>query len=331
MQQVARAAGVSLKTVSRVVNSEPGVSSALSERVRIAVGELGYRHNRAASDLRRGVHTSQIGVLVQDLGNDYSGQLLRAVEDRARLREVVVISASLDEEPERELSLVGQLIERRIDGLILMPTADSQDYLLQEIASGLKVVVVDRPTMTPLDSVVVDNQVGAQRATEHLIRHGHRLIGYLGDADTIATATHRFAGFRAALAAAKIEPTPKFERLGVRTDEDAQRVVRGWLATQEQPTGIVAARNVLTIGVVRALRDLDRRHDVALVGFDDFPTADLLDPGVTTIVQDVAEIGRSAIDMLLARLDGDIGEVRQIVVPTRLVTRGSGEIPGPGV
>ncbi len=128
MQQVARAAGVSLKTVSRVVNSEPGVSSALSERVLVAVGELGYRHNRAASDLRRGVHTSQIGVLVQDLGNDFSGRLLRAVEDRARLREVVVISASLDEEPEREISLVGQLIERRIDGLILMPTADSQDY-----------------------------------------------------------------------------------------------------------------------------------------------------------------------------------------------------------
>ncbi len=203
--------------------------------------------------------------------------------------------------------------------------------MLQEIAAGLKVVVVDRPTTTPLDSVLVDNRAGAQRATEHLIGHGHRLIGYLGDADTIATATHRFAGFREALAAAGIEPSPEFERLGVRTDEDAQRVVQEWLAAPRPPTAIVAARNVLTIGVVRALRDLGRRHDVALVGFDDFPTADLLDPGVTTIVQDVAEIGRSAIDMLLARLDGDLEGVRQVVVPTSLVARGSGEIPGPGV
>lgn len=327
MQHVAALAGVSLKTVSRVVNGEPGVSAELAERVREAVDRLGYRHNLAASNLRRGRRTASIGMLVQDLGNDYCAELLRAVEATARTRRVVVISASLDEEPERERELVNGLVERRIDGLILMPATEDQSYLIPEVQAGLAVVVVDRvPRGISLDSVTADNRAGAAHAVHHLLSHGHRRIGFLGDDPSIATATARAAGYRDALAAAGLAVDPSLEVLGVRTEDQARSEVEAMLARPDPPTALFTGRNVLTVGAVRVLRARGEQHRVALVGFDDFPTADLLEPGVTCVKQAVVSEGQLAIERLLARLDGDRGPTRAEVVPTALVCRGSGEI-----
>ena len=327
MQHVAALAGVSLKTVSRVVNEEPGVSDELVERVQQAVSRLDYRHNLAASNLRRGRRTSSIGVLVQDLGNDFCGELLRAVEGRARSRGVVVMSSSLDEERDREHQLVASLVERRIDGLILMPASTNQDYLLPEVRAGLAVVVVDRWPGTPsLDSVTADNRGGAAAAVAHLAGHGHRRIALIGDSPAIPTAAERVEGYRAGLRDAGLTVDPALERTGVRSSADAEAAALELLAAPGAPTAVFAARNVITEGVVRALRRLGRAHETALVGFDDFATADLLDPGVTTIAQAVVDEGERAIDLLLARLDGDDGPVRHEVVATTLVPRGSGEI-----
>ena len=330
MQQVAALAGVSLKTVSRVVNGEAGVSEGLSDRVRDAVVRLGYRHNLGASNLRRGTHTASIGMLVQDLGNDYCAELLRAVESRARTRGVVVISASLDEEPERERELVTKLVERRIDGLILMPATEDQGYLLPEVQAGLRVVVVDRvPRGISLDAVTADNRQGSARAVAHLGRHGHRRIAFLGDDPAIPTAADRLAGYRDALEELGVPRDPALERAGVRREGDAQKVVRKMLSLADPPTAFFTARNVLTVAAVRTFRDLGVRDRVALVGFDDFPTADLLEPGVTCVKQAVITEGELAIDQLLARMDGDLTPPRSTVVPTTLVVRGSGEIPPP--
>ncbi len=330
MQHVATLAGVSLKTVSRVVNGEPGVSDELAARVRDAVQRLGYRHNLAASNLRRGRRTASIGVLVQDLGNDYCAELLRAVEARARTRGVVVISASLDEEPEREHELVTGLVERRIDGLILMPATDDQGYLMPEVHAGLAVVVVDRaPRGIALDAVVSDNRAGAANAVRHLSSFGHRRIGFLGDDPVIPTASERLVGYREALADLGLPEDAGLVRTAVRSEAEVGAAVREMLALPDPPTALFTARNVLTVGAVRALRDLTVRHAVALVGFDDFPTADLLDPGVTCVKQAVLTEGELAIDLLLSRMDGHQGPVRSEVVPTTLVPRGSGEIrPG---
>lgn len=330
MQHVAALAGVSLKTVSRVVNDEPGVSQELVTRVRDAAARLGYRHNLAASNLRRGRRTASIGVLVQDLSNDFCGELLRAVEERARTRGVVVMSASLDEEPERERELVDGLVERRIDGLILMPATTDQSYLMPEVQAGLAVVVVDRvPRGMALDSVTADNEGGAAAAVRHLAERGHRRIAFIGDELGIITATERAAGYRRALREIGLPVDPSLERAGARTPEDAIHAVRELLAAPEPPTAIFTARNVLTVGTVRALRAQGLERSVALVGFDDFPTADLLDPGITAVKQAVATEATLAIDILLSRLDGVNGEIRSERVPTTLVPRGSGEIPAP--
>lgn len=331
MQHVAALAEVSIKTVSRVVNGEGGVSPERERRVREAMARLGYRHNLAASNLRRGLRTASIGVLLQDVGNDYCGELLRAIDARARERGVVVMSASLDEEPERERELVAGLVARRIDGLVLMPATDDQSYLVPELQAGLPIVVVDRaPRGIAVDSVTSDNREGSALAVGHLAAHGHRRIAALVDDERIATAHERLAGYREGLGRASLAADEHLVVTGVRSEESAREHALRLLAGDDPPTAFFTARNVATVGVVRALRDLGRSREVALVGFDDFPTADLLDPGVTCVQQPVHDQGDAAIDMLLARIDGEQGLPRSLVVSTRLVQRGSGELPGPG-
>lgn len=330
MQDVAALAGVSLKSVSRVVNGEAGVSPALSERVRRAVDQLGYRHNLAASNLRRGQRTGAIGMLVQDLSNGFCAEALRAVEDRARERGVVVMAASSDEDGPREREVVAGLVARRVDGLLLMPTSRDLGWLAPEIRAGLAVVAVDRrPAVPELDAVVVDNQGASAEAVGHLVAHGHRRIAYLGDDASIITAAERRDGYRAALRASGITPEPGLELSGLRSRELAREAVRSLLGSSEPPTALFAARNVISEGAVMALQDLGLTRQVALMGFDDLAVAEMLDPAISVVTQNTHEIGTRAIDLLLGRLDGDTSPARAELVATTLVRRGSGEIPGP--
>src|SRR6476469_2834515 len=320
MRDVAALAGVSLKTVSRVVNGEAGVSVEVRTRVQRAIGQLGYQHNLAASNLRRtNSRTGTVGVLLQDVSNSFSASLLRALEDAARERDVAVLAASLDEEQERARVLV--------DGLVLMPASQRQDYLADELRSGLPVVFVDRaPHGIDADSVTVDNRGGAATATSHLIHQSHERIAYLGDLTTIETAAARLRGFREAHAAAGLSIDPRLEVSGLRSEEAASQAVSALLALAEPPTALFAARNSLAVGAVKALRAHGRTREIALVGFDDFPLADVLDPGLTVMRQNVRQIGAEVARLLFARIDGDERPPAHLVLEPLLVVRGSGEI-----
>ena len=327
MKDVAALAGVSFKTVSRVVNAEPGVSPELVDRVLSAVARLDYRHNLGASNLRRGHRTASIGVLLQDVGNSFSADVLRAVGDRARARGVVVLAASLDEEDDRERELVASFLARRVDGLVLMPAASDQSYLGADVRAGLAVVAIDRPPGSlDIDSVVADNRAGSAAAVTHLLAHGHRSIAYVGDRLSIWTASQRHAGYIDALAAAGIPVDPTLVRADLRGPDDACAAVAALLELPAPPTAIFAARNTACVGAVRALQEAGVQHRVALVGFDDFPASDLLDPRTTVVRQDTARLGHVAADLLLSRLDGDDSPVRRLVLATQLVRRGSGEL-----
>jgi LacI family transcriptional regulator, galactose operon repressor len=328
MRDVAALAGVSVKTVSRVVNREDGVSGEVSTRVERALRQLGYRHNLAASQLRRNQgRSAMVGALLQDVSNSFSSSLLRSLEDAARDRDWAIVASSLDEEPDRERALVEGLVRRRVDGLMLMPATVRQDYLADELRSGLAVVFVDRrPNGVDADSVTVDNVFGARIAVEHLVAHGHRDIAFVGDLPTIQTATARLQGFQAALRAAGIEPDERLVRQGVRHEDSARRAVLELLDSDRPPTAIFAARNSLAIGVMRALHDRALGGQVALVGFDDFPLADVVDPPLTVIRQNVQAIGTEVCKRLLARIDGDESVPRHVVLRPELVPRGSGEI-----
>ena len=328
MRDVAALAGVSFKTVSRVVNAEPGVSDALRERVQTAVEQLHYRHNLAASNLRRTApRTLTVGALLQDIGNNFSASLLRALENRLRERGIAVLAASLDEEPERERDLVHDLVARRVDGLVLMPASVSQEYLVSEQQAGLPTVFVDRrPRGVDADSVTVDNHLGGQLATRHLLAHGHRRIAFVSDLMAIDTAEQRLRGYTQSMQDVGL---PTLVRLDVRSAAAAQAAVTALLAQPDPPTAVFAGRNDLSIGAVRALRVAGLSRQVALVGFDDFPLADVLEPALTVVRQDLTRIGNEVGRLLFNRLDGDTaGAVHLVLAPT-LVVRGSGEIAPP--
>ncbi|HYP46123.1 MAG TPA: LacI family DNA-binding transcriptional regulator [Propionibacteriaceae bacterium] len=331
MHDVAHHAGVSLKTVSRVINAERGVSPVLAGKVQAAVEQLGYRHNLAASNLRRNrQRTASFAVLVQDLSNPYSATLLRSVDDVARRHGVVMIAASLDEEEDRERDLVADLINRRVDGLILMPATHDQSYLQAEVEAGFVVVVIDRPPSNLYaDSVLVDNVAGARMATRHLLEHGHRRIAIITDDQRIATAQQRLQGYQAALGQAGVTVDPHLVR-STRTVPGAVAVVHELLAMPDPPTAVFSARNAVTRGVVVGLREAGVAGSCAMVGFDDLPMADMLQPGVTVVEQQASQVGRQAAELLLNRLAGGLqAPPQEVVLPTYLIPRGSGELRPP--
>ena len=332
MRDVAERARVSFKTVSRVVNEEGGVSPVLERRVRRAIEELDFRPNVGARILRRADRrTASIGLLLEDVGNPFSAAVQRAVEDAATPRGVVVYSASLDEDPVRERTLAKLFCARHVDGLVLAPAGDDQSYLAAELRSGTAIVCVDRQAHNlPVDSVLTTNAIGAAEAVRHLLAGGHRRIAFLGDRRSIITARHRFDGYASALNAAGLAPDPALVRHDLHEAGAADGAVTALLGRPDPPTALFTAQNMITIGAVRALRRLGLEQAVALVGFDDFLLADLLSPGVTVVAQEVAEIGRLAAERLFARIGGDAGPPEVRLVPTRLVRRGSGEIPPPG-
>jgi LacI family transcriptional regulator len=328
MREVAAAARVSIKTVSRVVNGERGVTPRLSERVAAAVERVGYRHNLTASSLRRiDGRSASIGVVLEDVANPFSSALHRSVEDVAVARGVLVFAGSSDEDENRERELIAAFTSRRVDGLVILPSSHDHSYLLTERKAGTAIVFVDRPpAFFDADTVLADNVDGVRRGIRHLIAHGHRRIGYLGDLHTIATAADRHRGFVDELTAQDIDVDERLVRLDVRGTEGAEAVVQELFAIVPPPTALFTGQNLITIGAFRALRRLGLHHRVALVGFDDFLLADLLEPGITVIAQDPAAMGRIAAELLFRRLDGDRSPSEHHVVVTRMITRGSGEI-----
>lgn len=331
MRDVAARADVSLKTVSRVVNGEVGVSPALAERVRRAVDELGFRPNAGARHLRRAdQRTASVALLLDDVTNPFCAMVLRAVEDLATPRGVLVFSASVDDDPVRQQALVREFVGRRVDGIVLFPSGDDQSYLAAEVRAGTAIVCVDRePQNLAVDSVVTTNALGAAVAVRHLAAAGHRRIAFLGDSPGIATAVQRLDGYRTALAELDLPVDPSLVLQDVGQQAAADGAVTSLLARPDAPTALFTARNQTTIGAVRALSRLGRQHEIALVGFDDFELADLLVPGVTVIRQDATALGHLAAELLFARIGGSTAPPSVRLVPTDLVRRGSGEITPP--
>ena len=328
MKQVAALAGVSLSTVSRVVNEDPKVRPELAARVHDAVAALGYRHNVSASALRRADGLSaSIGVIVEDVSNPFFSSVQRGIEEVARERGVLTLAGSSDEQPDRERRLAEAFGARGVDGLIITPAAVDHGFLLRDRAAGMALVFVDRPgRFIDADAVLTDNAGGAEQAVEHLIAAGHRRIAFLGDRPSIHTASERLRGYEQAHARHGLRVDPALVRHTLTRGTDAYEATRTLLLRDAPPTAIFTSQNLITIDAVRALHELGLQHRVALVGFDDVVLADVVEPGLTVVAQNPCELGRQAAQLLFSRLDGDVGPSREIVIAPMLVQRGSGEL-----
>lgn len=327
MRDVARAAGVSPMTVSRVVNGEASVMPETAAKVERAIRRLGFQRNEAARRLRRkGQPTQTIGLLVDDLANPFFAALAAAVEDAARQHNYVVLIGSSNDSLRREREVVAAFCARQVDGLIVVPVAGSHRFLAEELARGTKVVCVDRPADgLAVDKVLVDNRAGARRAVRHLLDQGHRRIGYLGDREDIWTIQERYAGFYDAFADVGTEPDPRLVRHGPRSRAAAAELASSLLSLADPPTALFTTTDLITMGAIDALQgEADR---VALIGFDEFALADKVSPPVTVVAQDPVALGATAAQLLFSRITGDTSPPREVILLTRLVIRGSGEIP----
>jgi LacI family transcriptional regulator len=325
MKDVAARAGVALKTVSRVVNDEPGVTPGTAERVRAAIEALGFRRNDGARVLRKG-QTASIGLVLEDIGDPFYSALSRAVEDVAHQHGSLLFTGSSDEDPLRERELTLAFCARRVDGLIIIPASDDHTYLLPEIAAGVASVFVDRPAgLIAADAVLTDNTGGTRSGVTHLISHGHRRIGYIGDDPGIYTAALRHRGYRDALAAAGLTARESWISLAQPDAAGVRDALTRMFAGPEPVTALFCGNNRITVLALRELAAMGQMP--ALVGFDDLELADLLTPGLTVVAQDPAEMGRIAAELLFRRLAGEGGPAQRVELPTHLITRGSGELP----
>jgi len=331
MRDVAALAGVSLATVSRVVNGDLRVDPEMAQRVTDAVALLGYRHDLTASSLRRADRGSaSIGLVVEDVANPFFAAVHRGIEDVARRHRVLVLTGSSDEHPPRERELTEALIARSVDGLIVSPVPGDQSHLARERALGVEIVCVDRPArLFSADAVVSDNVGGARAAVDQLLARGHRRIAYIGDRPELFTSQQRLAGYRRALGDHGVAEDPALVRHTEPRGANGDGIARALLAAGDPPTALFTAQNLITIGAVKALHDLGHQHRIAHVGFDDVPLAEVVEPAITVVAQDPRAIGTRAAELLFERLSGHDGPPRQVVIPVALIVRGSGELPPP--
>ncbi|MEV6012760.1 LacI family DNA-binding transcriptional regulator [Streptomyces sp. NPDC051976] len=324
MKDVARAAGVSPMTVSRVVSGEAGVSPGTAARVEQAVRKLGYQRNDNARHLRqKNLGTSTIALVVDDLANPFYALMARSVEDEAHRRGYVVLVGSTNDEPRREREVIAAFTARQVDGLIIVPTIGGHGFLKQPMEGGTQVVCVDRPAKgLAVDTVTVDNRAGAERAVAHLLGHGHTRIAYLGDRYDIWTQRERYTGYLDALAAHGVPEDPALVRHELRSHSEARAALAGLRDLPDPPTALFTSNDLITVGV---LDGLDHPAPVAIVGFDDLPLAERLSPPLTVVSQDPVALGGTAANLLFSRIGGDRSAPRSVVLLTRFVIRGSGE------
>jgi LacI family transcriptional regulator len=325
MKDVASHAGVALKTVSRVVNGDAAVRPQTAERVRDSIAQLGYRRNDSARILRVG-QTASIGLILEDIGDPFYATLSRAVEDVAARHDTLLFTGSSDEDPDREQALTLAFCARRVDGLIVIPAPADHRYLLPEIAAGIAVVFVDRPPgQIEADAVLSENVRGALKGVTHLLSGSHRRIGFIGDSPRIYTASLRYSGYVQAMTAAGQPIDGSWVTMTPPTAVEIRGALHRMLTGPSPITALFCGNNRITAIALRELWAIGTQ--LAVVGFDDFELADLL--GITVVAQSTGELGRIAAELLFRRLGGYRGQAERVMIGTRLIVRGSGEISPP--
>jgi LacI family transcriptional regulator len=323
MHDVARAAGVSPATVSRVVNNERYIREQTRAVVERAIAELGFQRNEAARSLRPGQTSDTIALVIEDLSNPFWSAIAHGAEEVARRHEHMLVVGSTRQSYDRERDLLRDLVlRRRVDGLLVVPTAHTQHELHAELSRWAPMVFLDRtPVGVAADAVVLDNLGGARGAVEHLLDRGHRRIAYLGGDPSITTGSRRLAGYKQALKRAGLAVDESLIRMNVHTVAEARATACELLGARSPVDAIFADNNRMCVGVLHAVheRGADR---VGVAAFDDIELAELLPHPVALVTYDASELGAQAAELLFARISGTAGAPRRSVHKTTLVTRG---------
>jgi LacI family transcriptional regulator len=322
---IARVAGVSQSTVSRVMNHDPRISETTRERVEQAMTRLGYRPNAAARTLITG-RSHLMGLVVSNITNPFYPEMIESIVAAAAEHDYTVVLGNTQESEDLQLSLLDLLIEHQVDGAILTsPLRESATAVARRGLDRVPLVTVNRRmTGQRLDSVHLDNVAAGRLVAEHLAGLGHQRIGFVGGLPSASTNTDRLAGVRAALRELGCPLRPQRVLDGAFTWRHGYDAATRLLTGRSQPTALICADDLIALGVMDAALDLELTipGDVAVVGFDDVPVAALRQVALSTVRQPVAEMGRRAVGLLMDRITGgNVGDPVEVVLPPRLVVR----------
>jgi len=321
---VAKRAGVSPATVSRVLNGHTTVDAELTARVRDAALELGYRPNSMARNLRRA--TSNLwAVIISDINNPFFTAVVRGVEDVGQGLGYSVVLCNSDENPDKEAGYVAALLADQISGVIISPTSRTEN-VASLVAAGRAVVAIDRrPRGVPVDTVLVDNEHGARTATTHLVEQGFRRIACITGPARLSTASQRLRGYRTALRSAGMRPESSLERHADFREEGGYAAMADLLSVSPPPDAVFVANNLMTVGALECLADKHVRvpSEMGVVGFDEVPWATFIRPRLSTVTQPTYELGRTAASLLRDRMEHPDAAPRVATLRTELHVRAS--------
>lgn len=325
MNDVARLAGVSNATVSRVMSDKPHVRPEVRERVWRAVQELGYRPNRVARSLR--AQTSRIiGLIISDIQNPFFTSVVRAIEDVAHRQGFSIILCNSDEDPGKEQLYLDLMHDENVAGIILCPTREDNANLQKYPLDGIPLVTLDRRLVNiDTDGILLDNIESTRAMVRHLIQNGYRRIGAVIGTSDFTTGRERREGYVMALAAHGIPFEPELLIQVSPKEAEGYRATEKLLRLAEPPTAVFAGNNLLTLGALKAIRAHNLRipQDIALAGFDEMPWSSLVEPGITVVEQPTYELGRTAAEVLLRRLETPSRPTREVVLKGKLILRES--------
>jgi DNA-binding LacI/PurR family transcriptional regulator len=325
IHEVAKLAKVSVATVSRVLSGHNHVRAEVCNRVQKAAAQLNYRPNRVARSLR--VQRSKfIGLIISDIENPFYTRLVRAVEDVVYARQFSLLLCNSDEDADKERVYIEFMRDERVAGVIASPTHEATTSLQVLIDAGIPVVAVDRRAkQTPVDTVMLDHAKSAYLLAKHLLEHGHRRIGAVLPETASTSGKERKRGYLQALREVGIVPDAKLIRAMKPIEERGLQATYELLSMPNPPTALFTGNNLLTVGALRAIHNLGRSipKDVSLVGHDELPWTALLTPGITVAAQPIYEMGKQAIELLMARILGDDKPPRDIKLDPQLIVRQS--------
>jgi LacI family transcriptional regulator len=324
MSDVARLAGVGTMTVSRALSGKVRVSAETRQRVEVAIEQLNYRPNEVAKALR-GQRSHSIGLILPYLYDPFFATCAHAVATVANERGYSVILTMSNGDPDTEYAEAERMLERHVDGLVVIPTFFHQTRLSRSLFGKTPVVTFDRPLPDKaIDVVMVQNTAGARRMVEHLIEHGHKRIAFMGLTRSLFTINARFLGYRHALQDAGLQEDSFF---GCESEEDTLHVLEKKLKGSNAPTAIMTSNTLATRYVLRSIAHLGMRipNDIAFAGFDDFDMAEFTSPPLTVVRQPAEEMGRVATNLLFDRISrGETPSTgSRTVLPVELVLRRS--------
>lgn len=327
IKDIAREVGVSTTTVSRALNNKDAISPATSKRILELAKKMGYTPNAVARGLKAST-SKTIGVVITDISDPFFAPIVRGIEKVARQEGYHLILSDTDEDYQTEKEALETLIERRVDGLLIVPVQTSFQDIVELKKKGLLFVLIGRHfdfELLETDCVCTDDVEGAALAVTHLLERGHRRILFINGPTYVSSAKERLAGYKRALFEAGVKLDESLIREGGIKMDDGYRIMKKELEKPRRFTAVFAYSDFVAMGTMKALKEANLKvpQDVALMGYDDIDTASFLEVPLTTTRMPKYELGMEGFKLLKKRIVGEVGSPQKVILPTKLVVRKS--------